>query len=120
MSLPRRMTRRLLSLLAAPGGPSYERAQRFLQPLFLARAQNGRPLTDSGVHYTHFAQPESAKGATTVALHVADGSQVISRRAHGRSLTVAVGAGGRERYGSCLRPPRPPEPARRYLPLLLT
>ena len=107
-------------LLAAPGGPSYERAQRFLQPLFLARAQNGRPLTDSGVHYTHFAQPESAKGATTVALHVADGSQVISRRAHGRSLTVAVGAGGRERYGSCLRRLRPPELAEGYLPVLET
>jgi hypothetical protein len=107
-------------LLAAPGGPSYERAQRFLQPLFLARAQNGRPLTDSGVHYAHFSQPESARGATTVALHVADGSQVISRRAHGRSLTVAVGAGGRERYGSCLRRLRPPELAEGYLPILET
>jgi hypothetical protein len=107
-------------LLAAPGGPSYERAQRFLHPLFLARAPNGRPLTDSGVHYTHFSQPESAKGATTVALHVADGSQVLSRRAHGRSLTVAVGAGGRERYGSCLRRLRPPELAEGYLPVLET
>ena len=107
-------------LLAAPGGPTYERAQSFLQPLFLARKQNGRPLTDSGVHYVHFAEPESARGATSVALHVADGSQVISRRAHGRSLTVAVGAGGRERYGSCLRKLRGPELAEGYLPVLET
>ena len=107
-------------LLAAPGGPTYERAQRFLKPLFLARAQNGRPLTDSGVHYTHFSQPDTAKGATSVALHVADGSQVISRRAHGRRLTLGVGAGGRERYGSCLRRLRAPELAQGYLPMLET
>lgn len=107
-------------LLAAPGGPSYERAQRFLQPLLLARKQNGRPLTDSGVHYAHFSQPESARGATSVALHVADGSQVISRRAHGRALTIAVGAGGRERYGACLRRLRGPTLADGYLPILQT
>jgi hypothetical protein len=109
-----------MRLLASPGGPSYERAQRFLHPLFLARAPKGRSLTNSGVHYVHFSQPESARGATTVALHVADGSQVISRRAHGRSLSVAVGAGGRERYGSCLRRLRAPRLAEGYLPVLET
>ncbi|HUF02404.1 MAG TPA: hypothetical protein VMN35_08265 [Gaiellaceae bacterium] len=107
-------------LLAAPGGPSYERAQRFLKPLFLARAHNGRRLTDSGVHYTHFSQPAGAQGATSVALHVADGSQIISRRAHGRRLTVAVGSRGRERYGACLRRLRGPELAEGYLPVLET
>ncbi|MFO7571828.1 MAG: hypothetical protein R6W48_04410 [Gaiellaceae bacterium] len=107
-------------LLAAPNGPTLERAEGYLKPILFARAQNGRLLTDSGVHYTHFSQPGSARGATTVALHVADGSQVISRRAHGRSLTVGVGAGGRERYGSCLRRLRGPSLAEGYLPVLLT
>jgi hypothetical protein len=107
-------------LLAARGGPTLERAESYLKPLFFARAQNGRLLTDSGAHYTHFSLPESSKGATSVALHVADGSQVISRRAHGRSLTVGVGEQGRERYGSCLRRLRGPSLAEGYLPVLLT
>jgi hypothetical protein len=108
------------TLLAAPNGPTYERARRYLTPLFLARARNGRLLTESGVHYTHFSQPPNLRGATSVALHVADGSQIISRRAHGRSLTVGVGARGRERYGSCLRRLQPPLLSDGYLPVLQT
>jgi len=107
-------------LLASPSGPTYERVSRLLPPLFLARAANGRPLTESGVHYTHFSQPAGARGATSVALHVADGSQIISRRAHGRRLTMSVGRYGRERYGSCLRRLRLPELADGYLPILET
>ena len=34
-------------------------------------------------------------------LHVADGSQVVSRRVDGSRLTVFVGTRGKERYGSC-------------------
>ena len=91
------------TLLASPRGPTYERVERYLPPLFFARAHNGRPLTESGVHYAHFSQPVNVRGATSFALHVADGSQVITRRAHGRSLAVGVGLRGQERYGSCLR-----------------
>ena len=83
-------------LLAAPNGPTYEKAQQYLMLLFLARTKNGRLLTRSGAHYTHFSQPPNLRGATSVALHVADGSQIISRRAHGRHLTVGVGLRGRE------------------------
>ena len=108
------------TLLAAPDGPTYERAQRFLTPLLLARAKNGRLLTDSGVHYTHFSQPPNLRGATSVALHVADGSQIISRRSHGRHLTVAVGARGGERYGSCLPRLRGPTLSEGHLPILQT
>ncbi|HXF99117.1 MAG TPA: hypothetical protein VNJ46_10955, partial [Gaiellaceae bacterium] len=108
------------ALLAARSGPTYERASRFLPPLFLARAADGRPLTESGVHYTHFSQPESARGASSVALHVADGSQIISRRAHGPRLTIRVGQGGSERYGSCLRRLELPRLADGYLPILQT
>ena len=107
-------------LLAAPDGPTYERASRYLTPLFFARKRNGRPLTDSGVHYTHFSQPPGARGATSFGLHVADGSQIISRRAHGRHVTVAVGVRGGERYGTCLRRLRGPVLAEGYLPILQT
>ena len=51
---------------------------------------------------------------------MADGSQIISRRSHGRSLTVAVGVGGRERYGSCLTRLRAPTLSEGYLPILET
>jgi hypothetical protein len=107
-------------LLAAPDGPTYEHARRFLTPLFLARKRNGRLLTDSGVHYTHFSQPPNTRGATSVGLHVADGSQIISRRAHGRHLTVGVGVRGRERYGSCLRRLGAPALVDGHLPILRT
>ena len=86
----------------------------------LARARNGRLLTQSGVHYTHFSQPSNLRGATSVGLHVADGSQIITRRSHGRSLTVAVGLRGRERYGSCLTRLEQPVLSEGYLPVLQT
>ena len=107
-------------LLAARRGPTYDGVARYLPPLLLARAANGRPLTDSGVHYVPFTEPLGARGAISVALHVADGSQIVSERAHGRRLTVAVGRRGSERYGSCLRRLAEPELADGYLPILET
>lgn len=107
-------------LLAAPEGPTLEAAERYLHPLLLARAAGGRLLTTSGVHYVPFSLPESARGATAVALHVADGSEILSRRADGRSLAVGVGVGGRERYGSCLRRLRGPWLVDGHLPVLRT
>src|SRR4249919_744401 len=108
------------SLLSTRTGPTYERAQRYLRPLFLARAKNGRPLTESGAHYLPFSEPKSSRGTTAVALHVADGSQIISRRVHRRRLTIAVGLGGHERYGACLRRLPQPQLADGYLPILET
>jgi hypothetical protein len=90
------------ALLSAPDGPSYEAARRLLPPLLYARAPGKRPLTESGVYYLPFGQPADARGTGSVALHVADGSQVIAERVGGRRLTILVGARGRERYGSCL------------------
>ncbi len=107
-------------LLASRNGPTYAGARRFLAPLVLARAANGRPLTDSGVHYTPFAEPEGAWGAVSVALHVADGSQIVSQRAYGRRLTIAVGRRGEERYGSCLARLGGPSLLDGYLPVLET
>jgi hypothetical protein len=108
------------ALLAAPSGPTLAGARRHLTPLLLARGPKGARLTASGVYYLAFAQPDGPRGAGTVALHVADGSQVVAQRAGGRALTVGVGPGGRERYGSCLARLTPATLAGGYLPILRT
>jgi hypothetical protein len=106
--------------LIRSGGATYERVRRHLTPLFLARGPRRRPLTRSGVHYLAFAMPSGGYGAGSVALHVADGSQLIADRANGRSVTLFVGERGRERYGACRT--RLAEPSLRdgYLPILET
>ena len=108
------------ALLASPGGPTLAAARRLLPPLLLARGPQGAALTASGVYYLPFAQPEGPRGAGTVALHVADGSQVLAQRVGGRSLTVLVGPDGRERYGSCLARLVPARLAGGWLPVLRT
>ena len=108
------------ALLKAPDGPSYEAARRLLPPLLYARAPGKRPLTESGVYYVPFGQPLGARGAGSVALHVADGSQVIAERVGGRRLTVFVGAKGRERYGSCLARLGAASLASGYQPIMTT
>jgi hypothetical protein len=107
-------------LLRAPGGPSYDRARRYLPPLLYARAPGKQPLTASGVYYLALAQPEGVQGAGSVALHVADGSQILSDRVGGRSLTVWVGSAGRERYGGCVARLVPARLADGYLPIAET
>jgi hypothetical protein len=113
-------------LLARPGGPTYASVEGLLTPLFLV----GRPagisrtrLTDSGVHYLPFGEPGGRSFADAgptepFALHVADGSQVVSRRASGRRATIFVGASGGERYGSCPSRLAQPELVDGYLPVL--
>ena len=91
------------ALLASPRGPSYAAVGKRLPPLLLARAPKKRSLTLSGMHYVPFGQPTGPQGAGSVALHVADGGQILAQRVGGRSLDVFVGRNGRERYGSCLR-----------------
>ncbi|HUJ93132.1 MAG TPA: hypothetical protein VLW05_10565, partial [Gaiellaceae bacterium] len=108
------------ALLAAPGGPTYAGAARYLQPLLYARGPGGAPLTASGVYYLPFGLPDGPNGTSDVYLNVADGSQIVARHAGGRALTVLVGAGGRERYGSCLARLTPAALAHGYLPILET
>jgi hypothetical protein len=108
------------ALLASPAGPTYEGVRRYLTPLLLARAPSQRPLTDSGVHYLPFGQPAGPQGAAAVALHVADGSQILARRATGPKLTIGVGVEGRERYGSCRARLSSPHLSGGYLPILET
>ncbi len=108
------------ALLAARDGPTYAGAAHYLQPLLIARAAHGARLTRSGVYYLPFALPSGARGAGSVALHVADGSQIVSQRIGGRSLAVLVGETGRELYGSCLPRLTPARLADGYLPILQT
>jgi hypothetical protein len=107
-------------LLASPSGPTYEGVRRHLAPLLYAYSSSGRLLTKSGVYYLPFSFPFSPYGPQGFALHVADGSEIITRRAGGRSLGIYVGAVGRERYGSCLARLTPARLADGYLPILET
>ncbi len=107
-------------LLAAPGGPTYERARAVLAPLLYAAGRGGKKMTDSGVYYLPFAFPFNVNGGRLFALHVADGSQIVIRRAGGPSVTVDVGPDGDERYGSCLARLGSSTLADGYLPILDT
>src|SRR6266540_448102 len=103
-------------LLHSSGGPTYDGARRFLAPLLLAQGK-GRPLTASGFHYAALSIPSSVDGARTVALHVADGSQVVADHVYGPTLTVFAGA---ERFGSCFSRLTPGSLAAGWLPILQT
>jgi hypothetical protein len=105
-------------LLHAPDGPTYEGVRQYLPPLVYARGRGGRPLTSSGVYYLPFSFPISVNGPRDFALHVADGSEIITRRVGGRTLALYVGTAGRERYGACLGRLTPARLADRYLPIL--
>ena len=106
-------------LIASPRGPTYAAVRALLPPLWYALGRGGRPLTTTGSYYLTFAYPLSLYGAKAFALHVADGSEIITRRTGGPSLTLFVG-NGRERYGSCLARLGAPRLARGWLPILRT
>jgi hypothetical protein len=107
-------------LLARPGGPTFAAARRYLAPITRALGRGGEPITASGFYYLPFAQPEGPRGAGSVALHVADGSAIVAQRVGGPALTVAVGAAGREPYGSCVARLSGPSLAAGWLPVLET
>ena len=107
-------------LLASRGGPSYEAASRLLTPLLFGQQRGRRPLTRSGVYYLPFALPLNVYGPASFALHVADGSQIVTRSIKGPSLTVRVGRYGHETYGACLARLTPAKLADGYLPILQT
>jgi hypothetical protein len=108
------------ALLRSTGGPTYDKAARYLHPLLLAaEPSRGKPryLTDSGVYYVPFGWPAGGFGAHVVALHVADGGEVLAGRANGPKLTIRVGG---ERYGACLSRLATPQLYDGYLPMLET
>lgn len=89
-------------VLSSPEGPTYGNVKDFLKPLMYLKAPVAQgKITDSEVYYLPFGVPEGLSGRGSIALHVADGSQIITDRVSYRNLTVSVGD-GTERYGSCL------------------
>ena len=109
------------ALLASRNGPTYEAARRHLGPLLFASAPKQSSLTPSGVHYVPFAQPvDGARGAGSVALHLADGSRIVRERVGGPTLSVRVGRLGDEVFGDCLLRIGTPRLADGYLPILVT
>lgn len=107
------------TLIRARDGPTLAGVRRFLAPAWYARGRGGLHVTDSGAYYVVFAYPRSLFGDKAFALHVADGSQIVTRRSDGPRLTIYVG-GGAERYGSCHRRLGGPRLAGGYLPILET
>jgi hypothetical protein len=106
-------------LIASRPGPTYAAIRALLPPLWYALGRGGRRLTASGAYYLTFAYPLSLYGTKAFALHVADGSQIVTRRIGGPTLTLFVGD-GRERYGSCLPRLGGPWLARGWLPVVRT
>jgi hypothetical protein len=82
--------------------PTFAAAQKKLPPILFATQRGHKPLTASHVYYLALSYPTGENAPQTFALHVADGSQIISRFVGGPSLTIYVGRTGHERYGSCL------------------
>jgi hypothetical protein len=100
--------------------PTLAAAQAKLPPILFATQRGHQPLTASRAYYLALSYPAGENAPQTFALHVADGSQIISRFVGGPSLTIFVGRSGRERYGSCLARETPATLASGYLPIMET
>ncbi len=107
-------------LLKGPGGPTFAAAKHFLTPLGKALQWGGKPLTATGSYYLPFSFDFTTNGDAVYALHVADGSQIITRHIGGPSLSIDVGASGTELYGSCASRLAPAKLAEGWLPILQT
>lgn len=107
-------------VLAKPEGPTYNNVKDYLAPIMYAigPAAQGSFLTDTGVYYIPFGQPQQLTTPGNVALTVADGSQIISNKVGNLSTRIFVGASGQEQFGSCLANLGTPELYKGYLPIL--
>jgi len=81
--------------LSMPEGPTYDNIEGYLTPLKLI----GTGVTESGVYYLPFGRPLNLAGYGPVALHVGDGSQIVSQVSTGPKMTIFLGTEGQERYG---------------------
>jgi hypothetical protein len=107
-------------ILGSADGPTYESVQDRLAPILFATRERHKPLTPSGVYAVPLAYPQGEGVPLAVALHAADGSQIITRHATGPSVEVDVGASGGERYGSCVGRLVPATLADGWLPIVET
>jgi hypothetical protein len=101
--------------LRAAGGPTFANVSGHLAPLLYARTSGGRPLTASGVYYLPFAEGFGPAGTSSVALHVADGSEILSGSTSGPGLMIEAAG---SRFGSCLAELAPARLASGWLPIL--
>ncbi|MGH3385618.1 MAG: hypothetical protein ACRDO1_13645 [Nocardioidaceae bacterium] len=105
-------------LLSRPEGPTYDNIKDYLTPLMHVRQPATRgPMTATEVYYLPFGVPQGLSGRGSIALHVADGSQIITNQWSHRDLQVFVGD-GTERYGECLGALDGPRLGDGYLPVL--
>jgi hypothetical protein len=107
-------------ILRSVEGPTYESAQNFLAPILFATREAHKPLTPSGVYAVPLAYPQADGVPLAIALHVADGSEIITRHVTGPSVEIDVGANGDERYGSCVGRLVPATLADGWLPIIQT
>jgi len=91
-------------VLSRPDGATYDDVRDFLRPAWWAigPTASGGALTDSWAHYVPFGQPTGLTTRGQIALHVADGSQIISNRSGSESMLIHVGRNGDERFGECV------------------
>lgn len=82
-------------ILTKPEGPTYENIKGYLTPLKLI----GTAVSESGVYYLPFGRPLNLAGYGPVALHLGDGSQIVSQVSSGDKTTIWIGVEGDERYG---------------------
>jgi hypothetical protein len=105
-------------LLARPEGPTFENIKDLLKPLMYAvQPATEGPQTPTGVHYLPFGVPSGLSGRGSVALHVADGSQIMTNRWNNRNTQIFVGD-GTERFGATIGRLDGPGLYRGYLPVL--
>jgi hypothetical protein len=107
-------------ILASADGPTFESVQDRLAPILFATRERHKPLTPSGVYAIPLAYPQGEGVPLAAALHVADGSAIITRHATGPSVEIDVGASGGERYGSCVGRLVPATLADGWLPIVDT
>jgi hypothetical protein len=75
------------------------------------------PITPTGVHYLPFGVPSGLSSRPSVALHVADGSAIITNKWNNRYLHLYVGD-GTERFGGAIAALDGPHLHQEYLPVL--
>lgn len=105
------------ALIAKPEGPTYGNIVKYMRPIMYC----GDYVTTTGVYYLVFGKPAKSTGGSDCALHVADGSEIITRQFKtGRRTTFFVGKEGDELFGSNIEQLKEPKLHDGYQPILIS
>lgn len=109
-------------LISTQEGPTFRAVKDLLNPLMYVGHKPCEQgwLTESEIYYLPFGIMDTPMGGSTFALHVADGSEIISDRFDGQKLSIFVGSNGNELYGSHIDQLEGPQLYNQYLPILQT